>query len=97
MASASRFLPPGFDPGQTVVVIAGKGRYPSLLADCARERGATVKLVSFEGETDPALVATFAPADRRAVPVGKLGQLLDAWKELGAGGADLIRVGDARG
>ncbi|MFM7742707.1 MAG: LpxI family protein, partial [Verrucomicrobiota bacterium] len=87
MASASRFLPPGFDPGQTVVVIAGKGRYPSLLADCARERGATVKLVSFEGETDPALVATFAPADRRAVPVGKLGQLLDALKELGAGGA----------
>ncbi|NBX34884.1 LpxI family protein, partial [bacterium] len=46
-----------------------------------------VKLVSFEEETDPALVAAFAPADHRAIPVGKLGQMLDALKELGAAGA----------
>ena len=87
MASASRFLPPGFDPTQAVAVIAGKGRYPALLIECARARGAQVKLVSFEEETDPALVAAFAPADHRAIPVGKLGQMLDALKELGAAGA----------
>ena len=87
MASASRFLPPGFDPTQTVAVIAGKGRYPALLVECARARGARIKLVSFEEETDPALIATFDPADHRAIPVGKLGQMLDALKELGAAGA----------
>jgi DUF1009 family protein len=87
MASASRFLPPGFDPTQTVAVIAGKGRYPALLVECARARGARIKLVSFEEETDPALVATFSPADHRAIPVGKLGQMLAALKELGAAGA----------
>lgn len=32
--------PPGFDPTQTVAVIAGKGRYPALLIECARARGA---------------------------------------------------------
>ena len=87
MASASRFLPPGFDPTQTVAVIAGKGRYPSLLVECARARGADVKLVSFEEETDPALIAAFDPADHRPIPVGKLGQMLDALQELGAAGA----------
>ena len=87
MASVSRFLPPGFDPTATVVVIAGKGRYPALLIECARERGAQVKLLSFDEETDPALIATFAAADHRAIPVGKLGQMLDALKELGAAGA----------
>jgi DUF1009 family protein len=87
MAPASRFLPPGFDPTQPVVVIAGKGRYPALLIESARARGATVKLISFEEETDPALIATFAPADHRAVPVGKLGTLLDSLSELRAAGA----------
>jgi DUF1009 family protein len=87
MASGTRFLPPGFDLGRPIAVIAGKGRYPALLAECARARGAAVRLVSFEEETDPALVASFAPAERRAVPVGKLGQLLDALRELGVAGA----------
>ena len=87
MAVASRFLPPDFAPSQTVVVIAGKGRYPALLVECARARGAKIKLVSFEEETDPALIAAFDPADHRAIPVGKLGQMLDALKELGAAGA----------
>ena len=72
MAVASRFLPPDFAPSQTVVVIAGKGRYPALLVECARARGAKIKLVSFEEETDPALIAAFDPADHRAIPVGKL-------------------------
>jgi DUF1009 family protein len=87
MAAASRFLPPGFDPSRPVVVIAGKGRYPALLIECARARGAKVKLVSFEEETDPTLIATFSAADHRAIPVGKLGQMLSALRDLDAAGA----------
>lgn len=87
MASASRFLPPDLSPGRPFAVIAGKGRYPALLVESARARGAQVRLVSFEEETDPALIATFAPAEHRAVPVGKLGQLLDSLQALGVAGA----------
>ena len=87
MAAASRFLPTGLDPSRPVFVIAGKGRYPSLLIESARARGAQVRLVSFEEETDPTLIATFADADHRAIPVGKLGQMLDALRDLEAAGA----------
>jgi DUF1009 family protein len=87
MAPASRFLPADFDPARPIAVIAGKGRYPALLIESARARGAQVRLVAFEEETDPALIATFEPAHRRAVPVGKLGGLLDALAELKVGGA----------
>jgi UDP-2,3-diacylglucosamine hydrolase len=87
MAPASRFLPSDFGPERTVAIIAGKGRYPALLAECARSRGAKVALVAFEDETDPALFDSF-PEDRsRSVAVGKLGRLLEALSELGAGGA----------
>jgi len=87
MASASRFLPADFDPARPIAVIAGKGRYPALLIECARARGAHVRLVAFEEETDPALLATFEPAHRRSVPVGKLGGLLEALAELKVAGA----------
>jgi DUF1009 family protein len=87
MASASRFLPADFDPARPIAVIAGKGRYPALLIECARARGAQVRLVAFEEETDPALLATFEPAHRRSVPVGKLGGLLEALAELKVAGA----------
>ena len=48
---------------------------PSMGSITARVRGAKIKLVSFEEETDPALIAAFDPADHRAIPVGKLGQI----------------------
>lgn len=87
MASASRFLPLDLSPAKPLAIIAGKGRYPALLAEAARARGAQIRLVSFEEETDPALIATFAADEHRAVPVGKLGQLLDALQTLGVAGA----------
>lgn len=87
MASASRFLPPDLSPTKPFAIIAGKGRYPALLAEAARARGAQVRLISFEEETDPALIATFTAHEHRAVPVGKLGQLLDSLQALGVGGA----------
>lgn len=85
--TATRFLPPGFDLAQPIVIIAGKGRYPALLAECAREYKANIKLIAFENETEPSLLESFRPEDRRVVPVGKLGQLLDCLVELQAAGA----------
>lgn len=87
MAPASRFLPSDFGPEKTVAIIAGKGRYPALLAESAKARGAQVALVAFEEETDPSLFASFPESRRRSVAVGKLGRLLDALGELGAAGA----------
>ncbi len=87
MAPASRFLPDDFGPGRTVAIIAGKGRYPALLAESARARGADIVLVAFEDETDPALLGSFPPSRSRSVAVGKLGALLEALTDLGAAGA----------
>jgi DUF1009 family protein len=87
MASASRFLPSSFKASDPIAIIAGKGRYPALLAESALARGVPVKLVSFEDETDPALIARFDSKNHRSVPVGKLGTLLDSLTALGAKGA----------
>jgi DUF1009 family protein len=87
MASASRFLPSTFKPTDPIAIIAGKGRYPALIAEVALQKGVPVKLVAFEDETDPALIARFSEKDRRNVPVGKLGTLLDSLSSLGAKGA----------
>jgi DUF1009 family protein len=87
MANATRFLPSGFNPSQPIGLIAGKGRYPTLLAECAQAAGANLKLIAFEDETEDALWEKFSEANRRSVPVGKLGELLDALKDLGVKGA----------
>lgn len=83
----TRFLPKDLDKARPLAIIAGRGLYPSLLAEAARAAGTPVRLVAFEGEADPALVAAFPPAERRTIEVGKLGDLLDALRELGAGSA----------
>ena len=87
MAVATKFLPAGFDLKKPIAVIAGQGRYPALLIESARAQGANIKLLSFEQETDPKLIETFSAQDHRSITVGKLGQLLDALKEVGAEGA----------
>jgi DUF1009 family protein len=81
----SAFLPPGFDPGRPVALIAGQGVYPQLTARAIRAAGVPVKLIAFEGETDPALTATFPEGDRRLVQVGQVGKTLRALQEFGAG------------
>lgn len=83
----TRFLPKDLDPARPLAIIAGRGIYPALLAEAARAAGTPVRLVAFEGEADPALVAAFPEAERRAIEVGKLGDLLDALRALGAGAA----------
>ncbi len=81
----SRFLPENFDPTRPVVVLAGKGRYPEMTIERLRAEKIPVKLVAFEDETSPELVATFAPEDAVWIKVGQIGHMLDALKNFRAG------------
>jgi DUF1009 family protein len=81
----SRFLPADFSPERTVVVLAGKGRYPELTIERLRAAKVPVKLVACEDETSPALAETFPREDVAWIKVGQLGHLLDALKRFQAG------------
>src|SRR3954469_2510496 len=83
----SAFLPPAFDPRRPLGLIAGQGVYPVLVAQAARAAGVPVRLIGFEEETRPELVASFADADRRVIKVGQLGAMLKALRDFGAGSA----------
>ena len=81
----SAFLPPNFDPRRPLALIAGQGTYPVLVAAAVRAGGVPLRLIAFEEETPPELVASFAEQDRRMLKVGQIGRMLDALREFGAG------------
>jgi DUF1009 family protein len=81
----SPFLPARFDPQKPVVLIAGQGLYPGLVAEALRRAGLTVKLIAFDEETRPDLISRFPEADRRTLLVGQLGKMLHALEQFGAG------------
>jgi DUF1009 family protein len=83
----SAFLPPNFNPRRPLGLIAGQGVYPMLVAAAARAAGVPVRLIGFEEETRPELVASFAERDRRVIKVGQLGAMLKALREFEAGSA----------
>lgn len=83
--SSSSFLPPDFDPRRPVALLAGQGLYPQLVAQAVRRAGVPLKLVAFDEETPPELIASFAPGDQRTLLVGQLGKMLRALKDFGAG------------
>lgn len=85
MAQLSAFLPAGFDPRRPLVLIAGQGVYPILVAQAARAAGVPVRLVAFEEETKPELVASFAPKEKVMLKVGQLGAMLKALRDFEAG------------
>ena len=74
---SSRFLPSHFG---SIGLIAGKHRYPLLLAERAREAGVSIRLIAFEGETLPELLDSFPESERQIIKVGQLGKMLDALK-----------------
>ncbi len=80
----SDFLPEGFDPARPVAVIAGQGLYPVLVTERLRTLGIPTRLIAFDGETSPDLVARFPESERETVLVGQLGRMLKALKRLGA-------------
>lgn len=85
MPTLSAFLPAGFDPRQPVALIAGQGIYPQLVALALRRAGVPVRLIGFEEETRPELIALFPEAERRILLVGQLGRMLKALREFAAG------------
>ena len=85
VAPPSAFLPAGFDPRRPLALIAGQGLYPMLIAKAARAAGVPLRLIAFEEETRPELVASFAQGERVMLKVGQLGHMLDALGDFGAG------------
>ena len=85
MPSLSAFLPAGFDPKRPVALIAGQGIYPVFVAQAIRRAGVPLRLIAFDEETAPELIASFPEADRRTLLVGQLGKMLKALKDFGAG------------
>lgn len=83
----SAFLPATFDPGRPVALIAGQGLYPHLVASAVRRAGVPLKLIAFDDETSPELLASFPPADRRTLLVGQLGKMLRTLEDFGVGSA----------
>ncbi len=81
----SAFLPPDFDPRRPIALIAGQGLYPQLVAAAVRRAGVPLKLIAFDEETRPDLVASFPDADRRTLLVGQLGRMLKTLREFDAG------------
>ena len=86
-SATSAFLPPGFDPQKPIALIAGQGLYPWLVAQAVRRAGIPLRLIAFEEETTPELIATFAPEDRRIMLVGQVGKMLRAIEDFGASSA----------
>ncbi|MGA9754821.1 MAG: DUF1009 domain-containing protein, partial [Desulfobaccales bacterium] len=56
---------------ENIGLIAGKGQFPLLFAQAARQQGATVIAVAHRGETDPALAALVS--ELHWIHVGQLG------------------------
>lgn len=81
----SRFLPDNFDTSRPLVLIAGQGNYPILLAERARRRGITLRLVVLGGETSTELVESFRVDERTHIKVGQIGKLLKELKKFNAG------------
>jgi DUF1009 family protein len=81
----SAYLPQPFDPSRPLALIAGQGLYPRLVAESARKAGLPLRLIAFEGETEPELVASFPPEHRHSVHVGQVGKTLRLLREFGAG------------
>lgn len=81
----SSFLSATFDPRRPLVLIAGQGVYPVLVAAAVRAAGVPLRLVAFEEETRPELIASFTRDQYRLLKVGQLGHMLDALRDFGAG------------
>jgi hypothetical protein len=85
MPPLSAFLPANYDPARPLVLIAGQGRYPQLIAAAARRAGLPLRLIAAQDETAPELIATFPEAERRIILVGQVGKMLKSLEEFSAG------------
>lgn len=74
----SKFLPSDFDDAQPIGLIAGRGEYPKLIADRARQMGLPIRLIAFENEATEALYDSFPEPERVRINVGQVGKWLKA-------------------
>lgn len=87
MALPSAFLPADFDARRPLTLIAGQGTYPALIAAAVRSAGIPLRLVAFEEETRPELIASFTRQDHVLLKVGQLGHMLEALRDFKSGSA----------
>jgi DUF1009 family protein len=66
---------------ENIGLIAGKGQFPLLFAQAARQQGAAVVAVAHRGETDPALADLVA--ELHWIHVGQLGKIIRIFKAAG--------------
>jgi DUF1009 family protein len=66
---------------ETIGLIAGKGQFPLLFAQAARQQGVTVIAVAHRGETEPALASLVA--ELHWIYVGQLGKIIRIFKAAG--------------
>ncbi|MES2694891.1 MAG: UDP-2,3-diacylglucosamine diphosphatase LpxI [Verrucomicrobiota bacterium] len=85
MALPSAFLPANYDRTRPLTLIAGQGLYPKMVAAAVRAAGVPLRLVAFEEETPPELVASFSRDEHVMLKVGQLGHMLDALREFKSG------------
>ncbi|WP_269526642.1 LpxI family protein [Coraliomargarita parva] len=80
----SQYLPSDFS-ARPIGLIAGKGRYPILVAESIRAAGIPLRVISFKDETEGALIQSIPAADHIQIKVGQLGKLLKSLQKLGCG------------
>src|SRR4051812_18951017 len=85
MPPLSAFLPANFDARRPVALIAGQGLYPKMMAAALRASGVPVRLIAFDEETPPDLVASFSESERVTLLVGQVGKMLKALERFEAG------------
>ena len=66
---------------ESIGLIAGKGQFPLLFAQAARQQGFPVVAVAHRGETDPAL--TELAAEIHWIYVGQIGKMIRIFKAAG--------------
>ena len=86
----SKFLPDDFDPSRALALIAGKDTYPERTIASAREKGISLRLIAFEGETKQEVIDSFSPDDLAIIKVGQLGKMLKQLDKFKVGYAMMI-------
>ena len=81
----SHFLPDNFDKSKPLVLIAGQGTYPILLAQRARSADIPIRLIELGEETSEKLVDSFPQSERTIIKVGQVGKLLKELRKFNAG------------
>jgi DUF1009 family protein len=79
---------------ENIGLIAGKGQFPLLFAQAARQQGVAVIAVAHRGETDPALESLVH--ELHWIYVGQLGKIIRIFKAAGVGRA-VMAGGISRG